>query len=162
MICYNVSDIKNKEKSEKMPVSKAQQRATAKYEAEKYDKLQIRVKKGQKEKIQEYAKRENLSLNLFINQAIESKINSKNEMKYESNITEIELRNEIQEKEIIIKEYQEQHEEREVLKSEERKCELCGKAITGNNKRKKYCSDYCRKKTSKIRTKERKIKESQY
>ena len=49
-----------------MPISKAQQRAVAKYEAANYDKFLIRVPKGQKDKIATYAVSIGLSLNAFV------------------------------------------------------------------------------------------------
>lgn len=53
-----------------MPVSKAQQRATAKYEAKVYDKLLLRLPKGQKEIIQGHAAARGESVNAFIGRAI--------------------------------------------------------------------------------------------
>ena len=53
-----------------MPVSKAQQRATAKYEAKVYDKLLLRLQKGQKETIQAHAAAQGESVNGFIGRAI--------------------------------------------------------------------------------------------
>lgn len=54
-----------------MPVSKAQQRATAKYEAKVYDKLLLRLQKGRKEVIQAHAAAQGESVNAFINRAID-------------------------------------------------------------------------------------------
>ena len=53
-----------------MPVSKAQQRATAKYEAKVYDKLLLRLQKGRKDVIQAHAAAQGESVNGFINRAI--------------------------------------------------------------------------------------------
>lgn len=53
-----------------MPVSKAQQRATAKYEAKVYDKLLLRLPKGQKEIIQDHAATVGESVNGYIVKAI--------------------------------------------------------------------------------------------
>ena len=53
-----------------MTVSKAQKKATAKYEKEKYDKVLVRLPKGKKEKIQTISS----SVNGFINKAIDEKI----------------------------------------------------------------------------------------
>lgn len=53
-----------------MTVSKAQQRATAKYEAKVYDKLLLRLPKGQKDTIQAHAAAREESVNGFINRAI--------------------------------------------------------------------------------------------
>ena len=54
-----------------MPVSKAQQRATAKYEAKVYDKLLLRLQKGRKDVIQAHAAAQGESVNAFINRAID-------------------------------------------------------------------------------------------
>lgn len=53
-----------------MPVSKAQQRATAKYEAKVYDKLLLRLQKGRKDVIQAHAAAQGESVNAFIGRAI--------------------------------------------------------------------------------------------
>jgi hypothetical protein len=55
-----------------MPKSMAQQRAVAKYDTNNYDKILLRVKKGHREEVQEYAKGIGLSLNAFVIQAIQS------------------------------------------------------------------------------------------
>lgn len=55
-------------------VSKAQKKATAKYEKENYDKVLLRLPKGKKEEIQTIAARKNDSVNGFINKAITEKI----------------------------------------------------------------------------------------
>lgn len=60
-----------------MPVSEANKRATAKYNAKAYDRLEVKVKKGQKAVIQEYVKSKGLSLNGYINGLIESDMNNK-------------------------------------------------------------------------------------
>lgn len=54
-----------------MPVSKAQQRAVAKYMAANYDELKVRVEKGKKETIKAHAETMGESLNGFINRAID-------------------------------------------------------------------------------------------
>ena len=53
-----------------MPVTKAQQRATAKYRAANYDQLKIEVKKGQKVDLKAHAAEMGESLNGFVNRAI--------------------------------------------------------------------------------------------
>lgn len=53
-----------------MPVSKAQQKATAKYEAKTYDKTLIRLPKGNLDIIKSHAESRGESLNGFINRAI--------------------------------------------------------------------------------------------
>lgn len=55
-----------------MSVSKAQQKATNKYNLNSYDNLQIRVKKGEREKIKLYAESIGKSLNSYINDLIKS------------------------------------------------------------------------------------------
>lgn len=54
-----------------MPASKAQQKAVAKYMKENYDVYQVRMPKGQKEKIKAHAEDRGESVNAFINRAIE-------------------------------------------------------------------------------------------
>ncbi len=53
-----------------MPTSKAQQKAVAKYEKANYDKYLLRLKKGEKEIIAQFATARGESLNGFINRAI--------------------------------------------------------------------------------------------
>lgn len=45
-----------------------------KYNKEKYDRITIMVPKGDKERLQSYAQKLNLSLNAYINKIIESEI----------------------------------------------------------------------------------------
>lgn len=49
-----------------MAISKAQQRATAKYMRENLDDIKIRVKKGNREKIKKFAESKGKSLNSYI------------------------------------------------------------------------------------------------
>lgn len=53
-----------------MAISKAQQKAVAKYNAANYDRIELRVDKGRKEEVQAHATRHGMSLNAFINRAI--------------------------------------------------------------------------------------------
>lgn len=53
-----------------MPVSKAQQKAVAKYEAKAYDKTLVRFPRGQLDKIKAHAEGREESVNGFINRAI--------------------------------------------------------------------------------------------
>lgn len=53
-----------------MPQSKAQAKATNKYNAKAYDRLAIRVYKGQAEQIQTHAQANGESLNGYINRLI--------------------------------------------------------------------------------------------
>jgi predicted HicB family RNase H-like nuclease len=54
-----------------MPVSKAQQKAVAKYMKSNYDELKIRVEKGKKEVLQSHATTKGESLNGFVKRAID-------------------------------------------------------------------------------------------
>lgn len=54
-----------------MPVTKAQQRAVGKYEKENYDKVLLRLPKGNREKIKAHAKQKGMSLNAYIVDLIE-------------------------------------------------------------------------------------------
>lgn len=53
-----------------MSISEAQRRAVAKYNAKSYDRIELKVKKGEKDKLKLYAKEHGESLNAFINRAI--------------------------------------------------------------------------------------------
>ena len=53
-----------------MPASRAQQKAVSKYMKANYDEIKVRVPKGQKEAIQEYAASQGESVNAFINRII--------------------------------------------------------------------------------------------
>lgn len=57
-----------------MPASKAQQRAHDKYNKKTYDRLEMKVYKGEKEKIVAHAKEHDGSLNKFLNRAVEETI----------------------------------------------------------------------------------------
>ena len=54
-----------------MPYTDAQKKATAKYNAKAYDRIEIKVKKGQKEIIQKRAEHLNKSVNGYITDLIE-------------------------------------------------------------------------------------------
>lgn len=53
-----------------MAYTQAQNKATQKYLAKAYDRLAIRVKKGQADKIKAYAENKGMSLNSYINELI--------------------------------------------------------------------------------------------
>jgi predicted HicB family RNase H-like nuclease len=55
-------------------VSKAQQRATAKYNAANYDRIEIKVPKGDKERIAQAAADAGQSVNAYISQAISERM----------------------------------------------------------------------------------------
>lgn len=54
--------------------NEAQKKAVAKYNAKAYDELKIRVLKGKKQDIQDFARDKGKSLNEFVNTAIDEKI----------------------------------------------------------------------------------------
>lgn len=54
-----------------MAYSEAMLRAIKKYEAEKIDRISLRVPKGKKEAIQKFAENQGESVNSFINRAID-------------------------------------------------------------------------------------------
>lgn len=54
-----------------MAVSKAQQKAVAKYMKNNYDELKIRVTKGRKDIIKAHAEKNGESVNGFVNRAID-------------------------------------------------------------------------------------------
>ena len=64
-----------------MSATPAQRKATEKYIAEKTDELKIRVTKGKKDVIQEYAKTNGESTNAFVNRAIDETIDRKSKPK---------------------------------------------------------------------------------
>ena len=55
---------------EKKKVSEAQRRAVAKYNAANYDRVELRLEKGQKAVAKAHAERQGESLNGFINRVI--------------------------------------------------------------------------------------------
>ena len=57
-----------------MTVSKAQQKAVNKYVRENYDRINVNMPKGKKEKIQALAANLGISVNAYINTAIDEKM----------------------------------------------------------------------------------------
>ena len=57
-----------------MPVSKAQQKATNKYIAKAYDRINLTVSKGKKDTIQAHAEAQGESVNAYINAAIDARM----------------------------------------------------------------------------------------
>ena len=53
-----------------MPISEARKKANAKYNLKAYDRIELKVAKGQKEKIRMFASSQGESLNAFVNRAI--------------------------------------------------------------------------------------------
>jgi predicted HicB family RNase H-like nuclease len=58
----------------KKTVSKAQQKAVAKYENKVYDKFLVRITKGKKSELQAHATVHGESLNAFVNRAIDEAV----------------------------------------------------------------------------------------
>lgn len=61
-----------------MPVSKAQQRAVAKYTKANYDEIKVRVPKGKLDIIKTHSRASGQSVNAYINQAVEERIDREN------------------------------------------------------------------------------------
>ena len=57
-----------------MPVSKAQQRAVTKYMKENYDEFKVRLPKGTKDQIKAAADQQGQSVNAWIGDAIDEKL----------------------------------------------------------------------------------------
>lgn len=57
-----------------MPISRAQQKAVAKYVAANYDEIKVRVPKGHRNIIKAHAESRHESVNSFITRAIEETI----------------------------------------------------------------------------------------
>ena len=57
-----------------MPVSKAQQKATNKWIEKAYDRINLTVPKGKKDTIKAHAESHGQSVNSFINEAIDEKM----------------------------------------------------------------------------------------
>ena len=55
-----------------MTVSKAQQKAVAKYTKENYDEIKLRVSKGRKAEIKAHAEAQGMSMNEFIRKVIDA------------------------------------------------------------------------------------------
>ncbi|MDL2234350.1 hypothetical protein LJC63_12355 [Ruminococcaceae bacterium OttesenSCG-928-L11] len=56
------------------PLSEAQKKATAKYNAKTYDRLELKVPKGRKSELQDYAQAAGESLNQFVIKAVDERI----------------------------------------------------------------------------------------
>lgn len=61
-----------------MAVSKAQQKAVQKYVKDKYDRVVLTMPKGKKEDVQVHAGRHGVSMNAYINAAIDEKMERDN------------------------------------------------------------------------------------
>ncbi len=58
-----------------MPISEARKRANAKYNLKAYDRIELKVAKGKKEKIRLFAEENGESINAFVNRAIAEAMN---------------------------------------------------------------------------------------
>ena len=67
-----------------MAVSKAQQKATAKYVRANYDRIEVKVPKGYKEQIQTAADARGESVNGFINRLISDALDAENSVQGQS------------------------------------------------------------------------------
>lgn len=67
-----------------MTISKAQQKATAKYVKTAYDRIEVKVAKGRKAEIHAHAEKHGESINGFVNRAIETLIKQDIEEKQDS------------------------------------------------------------------------------
>ena len=63
-----------------MPMSKAHIKASRKYNDLNYDRIELKVKKGEKEKIQAHAEKNGESLNGYINRLIEQDMGKTNRL----------------------------------------------------------------------------------
>lgn len=57
-----------------MAISEAQRRAVAKYNAKSYDRFEVKVYKGKKALLQDIAKGQGKSLNLYVREALIAKV----------------------------------------------------------------------------------------
>jgi predicted HicB family RNase H-like nuclease len=64
--------------TEKKTVSKAQQKATAKYKKSNYDRMEILLSKGRKTDLQDHATKAGQSLNAYVVQAVDERIEREN------------------------------------------------------------------------------------
>ena len=69
--------------SEKKPMSKARINATRRWNEKAYDRLELKVHKGEREKIKAHAESMGESLNQFLNRAVNNQIESDNAKKPE-------------------------------------------------------------------------------
>lgn len=60
-----------------MGYTEAQRQATARYNKKAYDRIEIFVRKGRKQVIKEFAQKQGLSTNRFINEAIKKAMGEK-------------------------------------------------------------------------------------
>lgn len=61
-----------------MPISEAQRKAVAKFNAANYDRIELRVDKGQKQALKAHAESRGETLNGFVNRAIQETLERDN------------------------------------------------------------------------------------
>lgn len=61
-----------------MAISEAQKRANRKYNEKAYDRIELKVPKGKKAVIKDFAEKQNKSVNGFVNEAIDEKMERDN------------------------------------------------------------------------------------
>ena len=61
-----------------MAYSEAQNKATRRYNEKAYDRIELKVKKGQKEEIKKHAEKKGMSLNGYINGLIKNDMENMN------------------------------------------------------------------------------------
>lgn len=61
-----------------MPISEAQRKAVAKFNAANYDRIELRVDKGQKDALKAHAESRGETLNGFVNRAIQETLERDN------------------------------------------------------------------------------------
>ena len=74
-----MSKLSKSKEVKNMPVSEAQKKAQKKYEANAYDMLGVRVKKGERDRIKAFAEKQGKSLNAFVKDLIYSAMGEKPE-----------------------------------------------------------------------------------
>ena len=62
-----------------MALSEAQKKAVAKYNAKAYDRIELKVPKGKKSIIKEFAESKGKSVNGFVNEAVDEKMEREGE-----------------------------------------------------------------------------------
>lgn len=61
-----------------MAISEAQRKAVAKYNAANYDRIELRIEKGQKQALKDHAEARGETLNGFVNRAIQEAVERDN------------------------------------------------------------------------------------
>ena len=72
-----------------MPKTEAQIRATRKYDAKAYDRIELKVTKGKKDELKAHAASQGETLNGFVNRAIDETMERENSKGDEVNVASI-------------------------------------------------------------------------